>query len=185
MQALASLADRNRLEAAKRLLPVDRDRARVLDNLVRLAAELADAPMAILTIVEDSRQVFAAHYGLPDDLADAGFTPIEYSICQHAVAQGRPLIVADTSTEPFLAGHPAVTSLGVAAYAGLPLVNTDNLAVGTLCAVDFTPRDWNDDQLARLALLAELCMDELELQDHVRAAAFRHAWQGVAESTRW
>jgi GAF domain-containing protein len=177
--------DRARLEAAHQVLPIDAPRTCVLDRLVRLAADLAQAPIALLTIVEQERQVFAAQCGLPEDLAAAGSTPLEYSICQHAVTRRRPLILSDTAMDPIFHDHPAVVSLGVVAYAGIPLITRDDHAIGTLCVIDVIPRDWAHDQLAQLALLADIVVDELELQDYVREAAFRQAWKGVPESSRW
>ena len=184
MSAVGSLTDRARTGAAKTILPLEGPRARILDRIVRLAADLVGAPMAMITIVEADRQVFAAQVGLPDDIADAGYTPLEYSICQFAVGRGKPLVVPDARTQPFLQGHPAVTSLGVVAYAGMPLVTVDGEAIGTLCVVDVVPRQWSDDELARLAILADISMDELELQDLERAAEFQNVWKGVPALAR-
>lgn len=185
MKAVVALSDQVRLKTVERMIPVDRQRIRILNRIVRLASELVEAPIALLTLVEAHRQVFVAQTGLPEDLAAAGSTPIEYSICQHAVTRRRPLIVGDARTDPLLRHHPAVLTLGVVAYAGIPLITSDGETVGTLCAIDMGPRDWTDDQLARLALLADVAMDQLQLQYHDRAAAFRQAWKGVPESTRW
>jgi GAF domain-containing protein len=185
VKAVGALTDQVRLKAVERLIPVDGARARILDRIVRLAAELVEAPIALLTVVEADRQVFLAQVGLPEDIAIAGGTPIEYSICQHAVIRKRPLIVGDARTDPLLRTHPAVLSLGVVSYAGIPLVTSEGEAVGTLCAIDVQIRDWTDDQLARLALLSDVAMDQLQLQYHERAAAFRETWKGVPESSRW
>jgi GAF domain-containing protein len=185
VKAVVALTDQVRLKAVERMIPVDGHRVRILDRIVRLAAELVEAPIALLTLVEAHRQIFVAQTGLPADLATAGSTPIEYSICQHAVTRRRPLIVGDARTDLLLRDHPAVLSLGVMAYAGIPLITSDGDTVGTLCAIDMIPRDWTDDQLARLALLADVATDQLQLQYHERAAAFRQAWKGVPESTRW
>jgi GAF domain-containing protein len=189
VNVLEVLTDPARIGAAERLLPLDAPRARILDRLVRLAAGLVQAPIAMLTIVEGDQQVFAAQTGMPEDLAIAGSTPLEYSICQHAVSRGRPLIVGDASTSPLWRNHPAVVHLGVAAYAGIPLVMSSGYAVGTLCAVDVVPRDWSDDHLAQLALLADFVTDQFELQCLEREAAFRRVWDGVPEmdwkSPRW
>jgi GAF domain-containing protein len=181
VNVLEVVTDPARIAAAERLLPLDAPRVRVLNRLVRLAAGLAQAPIAMLTIVEGDRQVFAAQTGLPEDLAIAGSTPLDYSICQHAVSRRRPLIIGDASTNPLLWDHPAVVHLGVAAYAGIPLVMSTGHAVGTLCVVDVVPRDWSDDHLAQLALLADFVTDQFELQCLEQEAAFRRAWDGVAE----
>ena len=185
MVVLNSLRDPIRLEEVRRIQPIDPDRKQVLKRLTTLAAELCDAPVALVTIVEDDRQVFAAHYGLPADLACAGETPIEYSLCQYAVASGRPLIVESMADEAMLRGHPAADLLGVGAYAGLPLVTGSGQAIGTLCVVDFVPRPWPDDMLARLALLADLVSDQFDLQNHERREAFRRTWRAIPEQPRW
>jgi GAF domain-containing protein len=181
VNVLEVLTDPARIVAAERLLPLDAPRARILDRLVRLAAGLVQAPIAMLTIVEGERQVFAAQTGLPEELARPGSTGLEYSICQHAVSRGRPLIVGDAPSHSLLRDHPAVVDLGVVAYAGIPLVMASGYAVGTLCAVDLVPRDWSDDHLAQLALLADFVTDQFELQCLEREAAFRRAWNGVPE----
>jgi GAF domain-containing protein len=169
----------------KRVLPVDRTRRLVIDRLVRLAADLAEAPIAFVTIVEEDRQVFVAQIGLPEDIAAEGSTPIEYSICQHAVSRGRPLVVGDARRDALLRDHPAVVSLGVAAYAGMPVIIEDTKPIGTLCVVDVTARDWSADLLAQLTLLADVVADQFELQEHERAAAFRRMWRGVPEYARY
>jgi GAF domain-containing protein len=121
-----------------------------------LACELLEAPVGLLTLVEADRQFFFASHGLPEPVASARQTPIEYSICQYTVASRRPLIVVDTWHDPVLAANPAVTGLGVRAYAGIPLITSNRQPIGTLCVIDFTPRDWDDHQLATLAQLADV-----------------------------
>jgi GAF domain-containing protein len=184
MGVLEVLADRARVQAAQQLLPVDPSRAHVLDRLVRLAADLMAAPIATLTIVEKERQVFAAHVGLPEALA-AGYSSIELSICQYAVAIGRPLVVGDCRQDPLLGAHPAVVSLGAAAYAGIPLITLDGYPVGTLCAVDAVPRNWSHQQVMQLTLLADIARDQLQLQNYERDASLRRAWKGVPELAPW
>jgi GAF domain-containing protein len=184
MSALGSLADRARAGSTKSILPLEGSRARILDRIVHLAADLLDSPMAMITIVEGDRQVFAAQVGLPEDVAVAGYTPLDHSICQYAVGTGKPLVVSDARTHRLLHGHPAVSFLGVVAYVGMPLVTNDGEAIGTLCVVDVVPRQWSDEELARLAILADISMDELELQDLERAAEFQTVWKGVPALAR-
>jgi GAF domain-containing protein len=132
--------------------------------LTRLAAALVDAPVALLTLVLDDRVLFVSSHGLPEPLRSVGQAPFELSICQYAVVTGRPLVCGDTRRHPGLSTTRAVTELGIAAYAGIPLVTPDDWTVGTLCVVDFVRRDWTDDQLAQLARLASICVDEITSQ---------------------
>jgi GAF domain-containing protein len=133
-----------------------------LDRLVRLACALLDAPIGLLTLIDTGRQFFLSAYGLPDPLAAARQTGLDYSICQYAVTSGRPLVVGDARAHPGLAANAAVTEMGVLAYAGIPMVGEEGPAFGTLCVVDLVARDWNDHQLATLAHLAgiatEICL---------------------------
>jgi GAF domain-containing protein len=153
---LRILDDPQRLSALRRLDMLDRPPRANLDRLVILACELLDAPIGLLTLVDADRQFFFAAYGLPEPLASARQTGLEYSICQHVAASGRPLIVTDTHDDPTLAVNPAVTELGVRAYAGIPLITPEGHGVGTLCVIDLEPRDWDDHQLATLAELADI-----------------------------
>jgi GAF domain-containing protein len=92
-------------------------------------------------------------------------------------------VVDDARLEPLLAGNAAVTELGVVAYAGIPLVTSAGHAIGTLCVIDMVPRHWADDQLAILAKLADIVMDEIRLHVHDRIASIRRDWRGV--DPRW
>lgn len=174
----------HRLAAARRAHPADPAEQRIFQRLVELAAELADAPAGLLTIVEDREQVFMAHCGLPEELAEAGRTPIEVSLCQYAVARGRPLIIDDLSGDPAWRDHPAIRELGVRSYAGIPVVTGEGHAVGTLCVLDQVVRHWTDEVLSKLALLADIVSDELELQDHRRRAEFERIWRAIPEYRR-
>ncbi len=173
------LSDPDRLAALRRLRVLDAPPDPTFDRLTQLAAELLEAQIALLTIVDADRQFFLSAYGLPEPLRSVRETPLEYSICQHAVATGRPLIVNDIRTHPALATTPAVADLGVSAYAGMPLVTGEGHAVGSLCVMDVVPREWPDGGLAFLATLADITMDEINLHVHERVAVQRREWQGV------
>jgi GAF domain-containing protein len=116
-----------------------------------------------MTLVDGDRQYFKAAFGLPAPLDDVRQTPLTYSICQYAVVMGAPLVVCDARVEHWLDDNPAVTELGVMAYAGVPLVTADGHAVGTLCVLDMTAREWTRDDLANLEDLAGVVMREIRL----------------------
>lgn len=185
MATLTSLCDPLRLRAARQAQNLDPARHQVLTRLAVLAAELADAPVALITVVEEHRQAFVAQYGLPEALAASGETPIDYSMCQYAVDTGKPLIVGSLADDPSFRNHPASCELGVAAYAGIPLVTSEGHALGALCVLDFVSRDWSDDVLARLALLADVVIDEFELEAHEKAEAFRRTWRAIPDTRPW
>jgi GAF domain-containing protein len=165
----ASVNDPGRLAALRHLFLLDSPANRSFDRLTELAAQLLEAPVSLLTLVDSDRQFFLSSAGLPEPMRSARETSLEVSICKYAVAAGRPLIVGDTRSDPVLADNPAVREMGVAAYAGIPLIVAEGHAVGTLCVLDFVVRDWTSDQLAILAHLTEITMDEMRLhvQDRI------------------
>lgn len=158
---VTDLDDPARLATARRLEALHRRPSPVLDRLTVIAAELLDAPVSLLTLIDPDGQFFLSAHGLPESLRPVRRIPLDYSICQYAVVTGAPYIVTDTSREPRLADNRAVTELGVAAYAGIPVVHSTRLVLGALCVIDFVCRDWRDDQLTLLDTLANLCSAEL------------------------
>lgn len=167
-----------RVAAVRRLL-AHLPPAQILDRLTTLAAELLECPIALLTLLDADRQRFVSSYGLPQELRETGHTSFDYSICQHAVAARRPLVVGDTLADGVLGTNLAVTTLGVRAYAGIPLVTAEGHALGTLCVLDVSCREWRSDQLALLADLARIVLDEFRLHQLESRAAFEAQWDGV------
>jgi GAF domain-containing protein len=179
-----TVRDPRRLAALRRLVLLDSGPSEPFDRLVRLAAHTLHAPIAMLTLIDADRQYFKAAVGLPEPLASIRETPLEYSICQYAVALGRPLIICDTRVEHWLDDNPAVTELGLTAYVGMPLVTADGYAVGTLCALDTMPRNWTDEDLINLQDLAGVAMREIRLHRLERRLAHQRDWRGVADPGR-
>jgi two-component system sensor histidine kinase UhpB len=161
---LEGLQEPARLDALRRLALANLEPEEPFDRLTRLAAFICSAPTALLTFVDHRTEHFKSAQGLPPALADLRRISLDYSICQYAVAAGGPLVVSDARDHPLLAAHPAVTELGVVAYAGVPLITSTGQCLGTIAVLDWAPRDWGDDQVAMLRDLAATAVTELELR---------------------
>ncbi len=114
-----------------------------LDRLTQFASRMLGTTVSLVSLVGPSSQVFPGQAGL----ADAGLegvrdTPLELSICRHVVERDAPLVVSDAAADDLLGGHPAVTDVGIAAYAGVPL-HTQGAPVGALCAMELHAREWS------------------------------------------
>ncbi|MEZ5670714.1 MAG: GAF domain-containing sensor histidine kinase [Alphaproteobacteria bacterium] len=115
---------------------LDSEAEPAFDRLVRLAAELAEVPVALISLIDQERQWFKAKVGL-----DVAETPRDISFCQHAIMRSDPLIVPDASQDPRFADNPLVTGeMHLRFYAGFPLTVPEGVRLGTLCMVDFAPR---------------------------------------------
>lgn len=134
-----------------------------LDRVAGLAARIVRAPVALISLVDAERQVFAGCVGLAEPWATRRETPLSHSVCQHALGTQGPFVVEDIRADPLLAGSPAVTDLGVVAYVGIPLVTDQGLALGTLCVIDHRPRAWTPDEIGLLTDLAASAVSEIRV----------------------
>ena len=160
----------------------------IFDRFARLAARVAEAPTALVSVVTEERQYFAGLCGIAQPWADARQTPLSHSFCQHVVANGAPLVVEDAREDPVLCSNLAIRDLDVIAYAGFPIFAPTGHVLGSLCAIDATPRVWQIGQLEALADIAALVGGELERRDLVRRLAIdarTDALTGMANRRAW
>jgi signal transduction histidine kinase len=156
--------DAHRLSALHEKHILDAPKDPNLDRLTRLAASALNAPIALITLVDRNRQYFAAECGLSGKLKEERQTPLSHSFCKHVVASGEPLLIDDSRTHPLTANNPANHEYGVAAYAGVPLLDSVGYPLGTICVVDQKPRRWTENDTAVLRSLAAQAVAELELK---------------------
>jgi PAS domain S-box-containing protein len=166
---LAAITDEQRLRALQATGLLDSAPEAAFDRFTKLATKLLKVPMALISLVDDQRQFFKSAAGLGAPLEAARGTPLTHSVCKHVVANKKPLVVSDARTNYELRGNRAVEELGVVAYAGMPLVDQDDNALGAFCAVDTQPRHWSDDDLEILRELASATMIEIALRREVQA----------------
>jgi GAF domain-containing protein len=168
LDAAAAVKDGERLEALHATGLLDSDVSPSFDRLARLAAHVLHAPVALVSLVDSDRQFFKSCLGLPEPWASRRESPLTHSFCQHAVATREPLLVSDARDHPVLRDNLAIRDMGVIAYAGIPLINADGHALGTLCVIDSQPRHWTTHQIQLLSDLAASVVTEISL---ARAAA--------------
>ena len=133
------------------------------DRLAKLAAKLLNAPVALISLVDDERQFFKSCVGLAEPWRSARETPLSHSFCRHALNSPEPLVIEDARTHPLVRDNPAIRDLDVAAYAGVPLITSAGHALGTLCVIDHQPRSWTSDQIETLKTLTAAVLSEIEL----------------------
>ena len=135
-----------------------------MERFARLVAGRLRVPVALVSLVEADRQVFPGLVGLAEPWATRRQTPLSHSLCQHVVATGHPLVLADARSDERTCTSLAIGDLGVVAYAGMPLTDSDGHVLGSLCAIDTELREWSARELADLADLAAACSTELRLR---------------------
>ncbi|WP_326951948.1 GAF domain-containing SpoIIE family protein phosphatase [Amycolatopsis sp. NBC_01286] len=135
-----------------------------MDRFAAMVRVQLRVPVALVSLVEPDRQVFPGMQGLPEPWATARHTPLSHSFCRHVVITGEPLVLTDARTVALTSDNLAIPDLGVVAYAGIPLTDTDGHVLGSLCAIDTRPRTWTGDEIATLTDLATMCATEIRLR---------------------
>jgi GAF domain-containing protein len=154
--------EKKRLEVLWQYDVLDTVPEEVFDDLADLAASICEAPVAMITLVDEKRQWFKSKTGI-----SVSETSRDVSFCGHAILQHELFIVADATKDDRFAGNPLVTSdPKIRFYAGAPLFTPDGYALGTLCVIDKVARTLRPDQKRALEILSRHVMTQLELRRH-------------------
>jgi GAF domain-containing protein len=160
MKAPIPADDKKRLRVLWQYDLLDTLPEEVFDDLTELAARICEAPIALITLVDEDRQWFKSKVGVT-----INETSRDISFCGHAICQADLFIIPDATKDERFAQNPLVVSEPkIRFYAGMPLVTPDGHALGTLCVIDKVPRELRPDQKQALRVLARHVIIQLELR---------------------
>jgi len=151
-----------RLEALERYRVLDTPPEFSLDALTELAAEICNCPVALVSMIDERRQWFKSKYGLPAEFTEC---PRDITVCSSAICANDLLYVSDLTQDDrfrhlaLVTGEPYLRF-----YCGMPLINRDGYALGTLCVVNFEPHELTPAQRESVRRLAQQAMAQLELR---------------------
>jgi len=136
----------------------------VFDDLTELAAQICEAPIALISLVDEERQWFKSRVG-----TTLNETSRDVSFCAHAITHNDLFIIPDALRDPRFARNPMVTAdPRIRFYAGAPLITPDGHALGALCVIDKVPRELRLEQKQALRILARHVVSQLELRRRSR-----------------
>lgn len=141
-----------RLEALLRAAILDTEVEQFFEDIVDSVQQVVGAPIVLVSLVDEWRQWFKARRGL-----EASETPRDQAFCAHAILGNATLIVQDSRLDARFRTNPLVTGgPRVIAYVGAPIVLECGARLGTVCAIDQTPRQWNNAEIAHIERNARL-----------------------------
>lgn len=136
----------------------------VFDDLTELAAHICDAPIALISLVDEDRQWFKSRIGIT-----VTETSRDISFCAHAIMNDGLFVVPDATKDRRFKNNPLVKGpQKIRFYAGAPLITPEGHALGTLCVLDSKPRTLRPEQAQALRVLAHHVVSQLELRRHTR-----------------
>jgi len=177
----AKLADEPaRVAALKRYDVLDTPAEAAFDKITNLVRAVLGVPMSAVSLIDTDRQWLKSHPGI-----EGSETGRDVAFCDHTIRAREPLVVNDASSDARFRDNPLVTGdPNIASYAGVPLETPDGYNIGSLCAIDTCPRQFDAAHIEILKGLAALVVEQLELRriaerDHLSGALTRRAF--VAE----
>lgn len=146
-----------RLEALRGLCILDTPDETRFDRVTRSVARLFRVPMALVSLVDESRQWFKSRQGL-----EPRETPRDISFCGWAILGDGPFVVEDALADPRFADNPLVTGPPfIRFYAGAPLHGPGRAKIGTLCILDREPRAFPAGEVTALEEIAAWAEGEI------------------------
>ncbi|WP_052954713.1 adenylate/guanylate cyclase domain-containing protein [Microvirga vignae] len=162
MQEASSGNETERLAALALYQVLDTPPEFAFDAVTELAAEICGCPVALISLVDEHRQWMKSKYGLPADFTEC---PREITVCSHTVCSNDLIYVPDLTAHERYRDLPVVTQEPhLRFYCGMPLINREGYALGTLCVVAFEPRELRPSQREAVRRLAQQAMALLELR---------------------
>ena len=177
-----SAREHERLAALDQLDILDTPQEEAFDRITRLVKKLFGFPFVLINMIDAHRTWAKSSEGM-----DMPESPRHLSFCNQTILRQQPLIVPDARLDPVFADSPYV--LGephLRFYVGLPLATRDGHNIGTLCAIDITPRNLSVAEMEILSDFARMAEAELELRllassDTLTRALSRRAFKEEAE----
>lgn len=157
----AAVTDPDRLRSLHSTGLMDTPPDPAYDRITQAAAEALHTPFAAVTLVDADRTYYKSTAGMGKLSIEERQMPFDQSICQYTVADGTPLVLEDARIDPVFSNHPVVRGGAMAAYLGIPLIDHEGRAIGTLCVSDSKPRQWGTGHVQILSDLAQLAVERM------------------------
>ncbi len=155
-------SEKKRIDALHAYSVLDTVSEEKFDDLTKLAADLCDAPIARINLVDSGRQWSKSIYGMSEETREV---PRDITVCQYTIQKNEVLEIKNLAEDPrfknfsYVKKHPKLRY-----YLGAPLLSPEGYAIGALCVLDYKEREMPEKQKKQLQILAGEVMARLELR---------------------
>lgn len=154
----ANEEERNRALRSYRIMDTPPEIA--FTEIGELAAQICGCPVSYVSFIEEDRFWFKSKYGLPDDFKGC---PREIAFCSITVCGSEIVLATDLATdERYRDFYFVVNEPHFRFYCAMPLISPEGYAIGTICVMDFKPRELTVEKQESLRRLAQQLVSLLE-----------------------
>lgn len=159
--------EQQRLSALSEFGLLDAESIPVFDEATQTAARLINAPICLISVMEQEHQLLKSavglsRIGLMNELASSRRLLRSDSFCTHVVDSEQMLLISDAAHHPAFIDNLLVQRYGIRAYLGVPLMTSKGQCLGTLAIMDRQPREFTEQNIEFLELIARWCISEFE-----------------------
>ena len=121
-----------------------------LDVFAQAACLIADCPASLIAMMEEDTQRIQSCVGMELDIVERRNT-----VCQYTIMSKELLVITDTLDDPRSSANPLIREGNIRFYAGVPLLDDEGYALGTICVIDFEPKSLSEKQVDSLSQLGK------------------------------
>lgn len=133
------------------------------DSITRIVAAILDVPICLISLVDEDKQWFKAKQGLNVCSTSRNSSFCSFLLTPEAPKNASMMVIEDALCDSRFADNPLVVGEPkIRFYAGSPLVTSDGLRLGSLCAIDRVPRALTPQQAQVLVNFSQLTVQAIE-----------------------
>ena len=130
-----------------------------------LARDITGFSMATFSLFDGEMQCGMAATGRDGWEAGGKTERTETNLCSYVLLETEPLIFTDSWAEPDWQWLPVIKARKAPrAYAGFPVINKDNYALGTLCLMNMEPITLSKEQITMIKKITQNLAHLLDIQ---------------------
>ncbi len=162
MNTIQADSEKKRVEALHAYSVLDTVSEEKFDDLTKLAADLCDAPIARINLIDSGRQWAKSIYGMSEQTREVSR---DITVCQYTIQKNEVLEIKNLAEDPRFKNFSYVKERPkLRYYLGAPLLDPEGYAIGALCVLDYEEREMPEKQKKQLQILAGEVMARLELR---------------------
>jgi len=145
-----------RVKAVVKTGLIDAPKPEVFQVYCDLAKTITGFATASFSLYDGDVQCAISATGKDEFEVGAQFERDKNNICSYVLLDTEPLLMNDIWSDPTWKNHPkALNKTGARGYAGFPVVNKDNYALGTLCMTNPKPISLSEEKILLVQKITE------------------------------